>query len=304
MDLRQLRYFIATAEELHVARAAGQLGLTQPALSQHIRALEERIGVRLFLRANRRIILTEAGEAFLAEARQAVHHADQAVRAAQRAGRGETGSINIGYVSSALAEAAFLKGLAAFGQSHPDVAIEMHLQTFEQNLSALHNERNDIAILRGPVLQIPDGYDKFTFSAWEIQVALPGTHPLVRRPQIHLTDLAQETFLIPEDPPGCGLADTIRSLYNNHDFTPRRCMVVNETSSAIGLVAGGLGIALLPESARTLQLPGVRFCQLAPPVLNSELMVIYRRFERSPAIQALLTQLRQMAPVSPQVRAE
>lgn len=296
MDLRQLRYFVAVAEALHVGRAATHLGLTQPALSQHIRALEQRTGVRLFLRANRRISLTAAGEAFLAEARQAIFHAEQAVRTAQRAARGETGSIHIGYVSSTLGEPAFLQGMAEFGRLHPDVTIEMHLQNFKYNLAALRNEADDIAILRGPLTELPEGFEHFTFSDWPMQVALPTHHPLVGAGPVRLTDLSAETLLIPDDPPGCGMADTIHRLCATHAFVPRRSMVVNETSSAVGLVAGGLGIALLPESANAQRLPGVSFCELAPPVMNSALLVLYRRFERSPAIRALLAQLRSAAP--------
>lgn len=296
MDLRQFRYFVTVAEELHVARAAARLGLSQPALSQHIRALEQRTGVRLFLRANRRISLTAAGEAFLAEARQAIFHAEQAVRTAQRAARGETGSIHIGYVSSALGEPAFLQGLADFGSQHPDVTIEMHLQNFKYNLAALSNEADDIAILRGPLIELPEGFEHFTFSAWPMQIALPSRHPLAGTRQIKLAELAAETLLIPDDPPGCGMADTIHRVCATHAFIPRRTMIVNETSSAVGMVAGGLGIALLPESANTQRLPGVSFCDLAPPVMHSELLVLYRRFERSPAIRALLAQLRGAAP--------
>lgn len=296
MDLRQFRYFVTVAEELHVARAAARLGLSQPALSQHIRALEQRTGVRLFLRANRRITLTAAGEAFLAEARQAIFHAEQAVRTAQRAARGETGSIHIGYVSSVLGEPAFLQGMAEFGSQHPDVTIEMHLQNFKYNLAALRNESDDIAILRGPLTELPEGFEHFTFSAWPMQIALPSRHPLANTHQIKLAALAAETLLIPDDPPGCGMADTIHRMCATHSFIPRRTMVVNETSSAVGMVAGGLGIALLPESANAQRLPGVSFCDLAPPVMNSELLVLYRRFERSPAIRALLAQLRSAAP--------
>lgn len=296
MNLRQLHYFVTVAKELHVARAAYRLGLTQPALSQHIRALEESVGVRLFIRANRRIQLSEAGTAFLAEAQETLHHAEQAVRAAQRAARGESGSISIGYVSSALAETSFLDGLSEFGRSHPDVAIEMHLQKFDENLDDLRAEKNDIAIVRGPLPELPSGYDFFVFSNWEIMVALPITHELSHHEKVSLGGLARETFLVPEDPAGSGLADTIHRICSAHNFRPGRSMVVNETSSAIGMVAGGLGIALLPKSAQTLQLPGMVFKKLEGTPHFSELLVLFRRFERSSAIQALLKQLRESAP--------
>lgn len=296
MNLRQLHYFVTVAKELHVARAAYHLGLTQPALSQHIRALEESVGVRLFIRANRRIQLSEAGTAFLAEAQETLRHAEQAVRAAQRAARGESGSISIGYVSSALAETSFLNGLSEFGRNHPDVAIEMHLQKFNENLDDLRAEKNDIAIVRGPLPELPGDYDFFAFSTWEIVVALPITHEQSKQPKVSLPALSRETFLIPEDPAGSGLADTIHRICSAHHFRPGRTMIVNETSSAIGMVAGGLGIALLPKSARTLQLPGMVFRELDGPTHFSELLVLFRRFERSPAIQSLLKQLRQSAP--------
>ena len=94
---------MTTAEELYVGRAAQRLGIAQPSLSQHIRALEDRLGVQLFLRAHRSISLTEAGEAFLAEAKGPLHHAENARNAALRAARGQPGNGLIGYVSSALA---------------------------------------------------------------------------------------------------------------------------------------------------------------------------------------------------------
>ncbi|MEO7938292.1 MAG: LysR family transcriptional regulator, partial [Burkholderiaceae bacterium] len=149
MNFRQFRYFVTVAEELHVGRAAERLGLAQPALSQHIKALEERLGVKLFLRAHRRITLTDAGEAFLAEARTALHHADRARNAAQRAARGETGNVTIGYVSSALAEQPFVHALSAFRASHPEVVIEMSLRLASVLVDALRNQAVDIVVTRG-----------------------------------------------------------------------------------------------------------------------------------------------------------
>ncbi len=292
MNFRQFRYFVAAAEELHVGRAAQRLGIAQPALSQHIRALEHRLGVQLFLRAHRRIALTEAGEAFLAEARAALHHAEKAGNAAQRAARGETGHIAIAYVSSALAEQAFVGSLAAFRASHPDVSIDMLLRLAGTMLEAVQNEVVDIAVTRGPLPAVVDGCESFVLARQPLIAVLPASHRLSAMASIALSELAHDTFLQPDDPPGLSLGHTLQQLMTQAGFRPLRTMVVNEMSSTIGLVAAGLGVALLPASARVMQLPGVAFCTLQDVQALSELIVLHRRFERSAAVRTLLTRLR------------
>ena len=291
LSLRQFRYFVATAEELHVGRAAQQLGIAQPALSQHIRALEDRLGVQLFLRAHRRIALTEAGDAFLAEARATLHHAEKAGNAAQRAGRGETGNIVIGYVSSALAEQAFVHSLAGFRVSHPDVTIEMLLRLAGTLIDAVQNEVVDISVTRGPLPLAVDGCESFVLARQPLIAVLPQSHRLSAANCISLADLAQDTLLQPDDPPGLSLGHTVQQLLTQAGFSPLRTMVVNEMSSTIGLVAAGLGVALLPASARVMQLPGVAFCTLLDVHVESELIVVHRRFERSTAVRTLLARL-------------
>lgn len=295
MDFRHFRYFVVTAEELHVGRAAQRLGIAQPALSQHIRSLEERLGVRLFIRANRRITLSEAGEAFLAEARTALHHADLAGNAAQRAARGETGTVVIGYVSSALAERPFTGALAAFRSSHPDVAIEMQMRLAGAHIEAVQSQAVDVSVTRGPLPQLPEGCEHFVLARQPMIAALPEAHPLSKTERIALTALAQDTLLQPEDPPGIGLAHTVRQLLAQARFTPQRTMLVNEMTSTLGLVAAGMGVALLPASARVLRMPGVAFCRLEGEEVHSELLALHRRFERAPAVRALLTGLRSQA---------
>ena len=292
MNFRQFRYFVATAEELHVGRAAQRLGIAQPALSQHIRALEERLGVQLFLRANRRIALTEAGEAFLSEARAALHHADRAGHAAQRAARGETGNVVIGYVSSALAEQPFVRSLAAFRAGHPDVSIEMLMRLAGTLVEGVQNGVLDISVTRGPLPADVQGCESFVLARQPVIAVLPESHRLSSAGSLSLSDLAHDTLLQPDDPPGLSLAHTLRQLMATAGFTAQRTMVVNEMSSTIGLVAAGLGVALLPASARVMRLPGVAFCTLNDVQAVSELVVVHRRFERSPAIRALLERLR------------
>ena len=295
MNLRQFRYFVTVAEELHVGRAAELLGLAQPALSQHIRALEERLGAKLFLRAHRRITLTDAGEAFLHEARLALHHADQARSAAQRAARGDTGNITIGYVSSALAELPFVQALSAFRASHPDVVVEMSLRLASVLVDALHNQTVDLVATRGPLPALTDACASFVLARQPLIAVVPQSHRCSAMPRIRLSDLAQDTLLRPEAPPGLSLGHTLGQMLADARFNPRRSMVVNEMSSTVGLVAAGLGVALLPASARVLALPGVAFCELQDVKAVSELVVVHRRHERSAAVRALLAGLRSMA---------
>ncbi len=292
MNFRHFRYFVTTAEELHVGRAAQRLGIAQPALSQHIRALEESLGVQLFLRAHRRIALTEAGDAFLVEARAALHHAEKAGNAAQRAARGETGNVVIGYVSSALAEQPFVRSLAAFRASHPDVSIEMMLRPGGSLTEAVQSDVVDIAVTRGPVPTAVDGCESFVLARQPLIAVLPQSHRLSASASIRLSELADDTLLQPDDPPGLSLGHTLQQLLVQADFRPRRTMVVNEMSSTIGLVAAGLGVALLPASARVMRLPGVAFCTLQGVQAVSELIVVHRRFERSASVRTLLDRLR------------
>ncbi len=296
MDFRHFRYFLVTAEELHVARAAERLGIAQPALSQVIRAIEERVGARLFLRAHRRIELTAAGRAFLVEARAALAHADMASTAAKRAARGETGIVRIGYVSSALAEEAFLAALASFRQSHPDVDVDLVLRKTSDHIEAMRNRDQDVAVARGPAPGVPDDCEVRLFSRWPLLVAVPAHHPLASRRHVGLNDLRDETLFLPDDPPGSGLAHTIAQIFAKKGFLPRRSISASEMTSWLGLVGSGLGVAIIPSSGRSLQIRAVTYRPLRDVNEVSDLLVISRRGEQAPAVRAFLERLWRAAP--------
>jgi DNA-binding transcriptional LysR family regulator len=299
MDFRHFRYFLVVAEELHVARAAEKLGIAQPALSQMIRTIEERVGARLFHRAHRRIELTAAGRAFVVEVRQALAHVDAASLVAKRAARGETGRVRIGYVSSALAEEAFLTALAAFRRSHPEVVVDLLLRTTADHIAAMRDGDQDLAMARGPAPGVPEDCEARLFSHWPLMVALPSRHPLCRQRQVGLEDLRDETLLLPDDAPGTGLTQTISQMFAATGFLPRRSITVSEMTSWIGLVGGGLGVALLPSSARSLQMSSVTYRPLKGGGVTSDLLLISRRGEQAPAVHALLERLWRAAPAKP-----
>ena len=178
MELRHLRYFVAVAEELHFHRAAARLHISQPPLSQQIRALERELGVALLERNRRRVELTAAGASFLHDAREILDSVDRAGERARRIARGELGSLSIGFVGSAMFSAALPTILRDFRASYPDVELSLReLQTAEQ-LHAIMAGRIDVGVIRGPLAasELEAGLDLVVIQRERLVVALPESH--------------------------------------------------------------------------------------------------------------------------------
>jgi len=150
MELRHLRYFVAVAEELHFGRASARVHVAQPAVSRQIRALEEEIGLSLFERDRRRVVLTAAGAAFLEEARSLLQHVDRAVITAHRAARGELGSLRIGYVP-AVVHTGLPEIVRAFRKRFSRVEVRLQEMNPAMQVDALLAERIDVGFVRGPI---------------------------------------------------------------------------------------------------------------------------------------------------------
>lgn len=292
MDFRQFRYFVTTADELHYARAAEHLGVSQPALSQQIKALEKQLGVQLFARKNRRIELTEAGAAFLIEARATLAMADKSIRIAQDTARGEAGTIDIGYVGSVMYEMRFARLLKAYCQRHPQVRLTLHERAILPQLEAVAQRQLDIAIVREPLPQaMPQGLEFFTLSSQRLAVVLPVAHALAKAQSIALSQLAGDDFLAFLDPAGVGLGHALLELCHEAGFEPRIAQRVSEIATMISLVAAGFGVSLMADTVSHLRLPGVCYVPLAGIDARSRLIVVHRRFERSATVRGLLKTL-------------
>jgi DNA-binding transcriptional LysR family regulator len=173
LSLRRFRYFIAVAGELHVGRAAERLGIAQPALSQQLRILEETLGVRLLRRVGRGIALTEAGAAFLPEAQAAIAQSERAIGVARRTARGELGTINIGYVNTAMLEADLPGLLFAFRASVPDARISLEEIAVQEQITALEQHRLDIGIIRAPAGSLPNDLRIRPFTRGRLLAVVP-----------------------------------------------------------------------------------------------------------------------------------
>jgi DNA-binding transcriptional LysR family regulator len=273
VELRHLRYAVALADELHFARAAARLHIAQPPLSQQIKALEDELGVRLFDRTSRRVGLTDAGAAFIAEARRTLASAEQAIEAARRAARAETGRLAIGYVSSASYEL-LPAVLRAFRRRAPDVLLVLEeMNSSEQSLGVLAGTL-DLGFVRRP--PPPDRRLAGTVVRREpIVVAVPRDHALAAARAIRLRALALEPFVIFPARPRPSWADAALDLCRGAGFEPRVVQEAVEMVSALSLVAAGIGIALVPGAVRAVRRPGVVFRPLTPAPW-SEVMLIRR----------------------------
>lgn len=196
MDLRQLRYFVAVAEELHFSRAAVRLNLAQSALSSQIRQLERELGGPLFERSTRRVELTPAGEALLSDGREVLAAADGALSRARSLARGESGVLVIGALGPAPG-GLLAPLLARFGERHPNVRVEVHAFDFADTVAGLRERRADVAFLYLP-LDEPDLVVTPLHSEQRV-VVLPRTHRLARRRRLRPQDLSGETFITQPD---------------------------------------------------------------------------------------------------------
>ncbi|HLI91164.1 MAG TPA: LysR family transcriptional regulator [Ktedonobacteraceae bacterium] len=289
MELRHLHYFAAVAEELHFGKAAQKLGMTQPPLSQQIQRLEEELGVQLFRRTKRRVELTEAGQAFLPEVRQALAKVEQAVTAARRAGRGEIGRLAVGFVGSASYEI-LPAMIRRFHECFPDVELVLRELTTSQQVRALHEGRIHVGLLRPPV---SDGTLMIeSFLTEPLIAVLPETHALAGQPAVSLQELARERFITFPRHLGPGLYDQIISICQQAGFSPEITQEAVQMQTILGLVATGIGIALIPASARNLRSSGVAYSELQRVQSGVEMALAWRKDNASPTLRAFLGMVR------------
>jgi DNA-binding transcriptional LysR family regulator len=291
MSLRALRHFVVVAEELHMHRAAERLHIAQPALSQQIKQLEQRLGVVLFSRANRRLTLTAAGEAFWQKTRLALEMVDQAALDAQRTARGEQGRLHLGYVSSAMYDSKLPGLLRELRADWPGIELSLVHGDVQMLYEALLDLRLDIAIIRAPLASPPDALVVRPFVREKLCLALYQQHPLAGVGALNLASLRADNWISLNDPQGTGLEQVFIDACRVAGFTPQVAQRVNDVTSMISLVSAGVGVALVPVSARALRLDNVVYIDLQDRLAESELSMVYHRHIRSAVVRKVISLL-------------
>ncbi|HTW84233.1 MAG TPA: LysR family transcriptional regulator [Candidatus Sulfotelmatobacter sp.] len=284
MELRDLRYFVAVAQARSFSRAAEALHLAQPSLSQAIKKLENELGVALFARAHHLVELTDAGAAFLREARTVLAQAAVAADTARMVGNGTIGQLRIGFIdSSALRIMPEL--VRRYRAAHPGVRLHFIELSTAQQIAALKADEIDVGIARGPVWD-PE-LAGVRVATEELYVALAATHPLAPRETLGIGELRDELFVLYPPTKGTGLYDEVLRLCHDAGFEPAVAQEVNEIPMICGLAASGAGVAIVPGSARVIAIEGLRYVRLEPPA-TIERWALWRETAKLPAIAAFV----------------
>src|SRR5216683_7265240 len=265
MELRHLRYFIAVAEEGHITRAAERLGMQQPPLSQRIKSIERELDVQLFHRKARGVELTDAGRVFLDKARAMLAQYEHTFEATRRTARGEQGRLCVGVTPTGPFHPFVPRVIRAFREAFPLVSLTLEECLSPELLKRLRNEQMDAAFLRTPMAE-PEDLVINSLLEEPMVVALPSAHALAQNDGddavLSLKDLAGETFIVYARQQGPGLYDATTAACLRAGFSPRLGQEAPRITSALSLVAAGLGISAVPASMQRMIMDGVAYRRL------------------------------------------
>ncbi|QFY62165.1 LysR family transcriptional regulator [Rhizobium grahamii] len=288
MELRHIRYFLAVAEQENFTRAAAKLGIGQPPLSQQIRDLEQEIGAMLFHRVPHGAELTEAGRAFLPEAMAAVAAAEKAKLAAQRATRGETGRLALGFTASSAFNTAVSGTIRRFRGHWPDVSLSLTEMNSNWLMEKLMRQEIDAAFIR-PGLEDPKDVLLKRLADEPMLVALPGHHELAKRRAVPLAALAGEPFILFPRTVGLSLYDDIVRGCRDAGFELVVTQEAPQIPSVVNLVAADLGVSIVPASIAHLALDGVAYRPIEGPPLVARLGLAMLKAQRSRVVANLMS---------------
>ncbi|WP_261527733.1 LysR substrate-binding domain-containing protein [Burkholderia multivorans] len=295
-DLRQWRYFVTVADERHFGRAAERLSITQPPLSQAIRALEDALGVALFARTKRSVALTAVGAALLPDVRRLLAAADALPPLARRLARGEAGSLALAFVSTA--DYGLLPSLLrAFGARYPQVRLQLAEATSDVQIDELVAGRIDAGLVIPPVPpRHAAGLSYLPVVREPLVVAMPaGASDAPEDAPVHLAEIAALPLVIFPRRLAPGFYDIITGCYGAAGAIPRIGQEAIQMQTIVSLVSAGMGVALVPQSLRNPRRTGVVYRPLAGDAPVVETGLVWRTGDVSPVLAAFIEVVRAQA---------
>jgi DNA-binding transcriptional LysR family regulator len=281
LELFQLRCFLAVADELHFGRAAARMHMTQPPLSRQIQLLEHAVGVPLLERTSRSVRLTAAGEVLYPQADNLLRLAERASVAASRTGKGEAGRVVVGY--TAVAGYALIPDLlAAAGKAFPEIEIVLQEMVTTAQLQALQDKRIDMGFVR-PVHTAGELHYQ-RVAREPMRLAIPKRHPLARQKSVRMADLAGQPLIMYSEREGKYFHDMITRLFATTHKRPKYIHEIAQTHTIMALVNKGLGLAIVPDSARHLHFANAVLRPLWRSDMMAEIYLAWPQDESNPAL--------------------
>jgi LysR family transcriptional regulator, transcription activator of glutamate synthase operon len=277
MDLRQLRYLVALAEEGSFTRAAASEHIAQPAVSQQIRRLEEELGLTLVERTTRRVTLTDAGALLVVRARRIMSELEAAETELQSLRGMHTGRVSVGTMHT-MGPLDLSLALALFSQRHPNVHFTVREQSSEEMAEMLRIDELDLAFLSVTEQVESRGLGLQQLMSEELVVLLPPGHRLGRRRQVRMAELADEPFISFRT--GARLRELLVSAGREAGFEPRVTLESNESQRIRRLVSRGLGVAILPRSDAEGPGADIAVAKLIEPMLSRDITLAWREGRR------------------------
>jgi DNA-binding transcriptional LysR family regulator len=273
IDIRQLRQFVAVAEELHFRRAAERLHMTQPPLTQAMRSLEASLDVPLFDRSKKKVALTPGGEALLDYARRLIRASDELPRVVKAAADGQTGRLRLAFVST-VAYGRVPGWISGFRHANPDVLLELREATFDVQLAAFNADQVDAGFILHALGAAPVGFSALSLLVEPFLIALPVNHALARRETVFFADIALDPVVVFPRHIAPSLFDALLSCYHVNGITPHIAQEAIAMQTIVSLVAAGMGIAWVPQVFARFARPGVvyRYVEDMPASIETSLI--------------------------------
>lgn len=285
MELRQIRYFQCVAAELSFTKAAARLHMAQPPLSRQIRQLEEELGADLFDRLGRTIRLTDAGKFFLDQVTQLSNRLEDVSAATRRIAEKQKKWFGIGFVPSTLYGfvPAFIRQVIDLDEQHEIGLLEM---TTVQQFDALKTGHIDVGV--GRILLDDPNIERLVLIEEPLVLVVPKGHALATQPVVRLEDILAESFILYPSKPRPSYADHVLNLFAQHGYTPKVALETNELQTAVGLVAAGLGVTLVPGSVHRLHRDDIQYIRLDAPTFTSPIMMSWLKTNDAPFLKEVI----------------
>lgn len=285
IELRHLKYFLAVAEDLHFRKAAERLYISQPGLSRQIKQMEDDLGVKLFERNNRKVVLTPAGIYLKKELSMVIKNLDEVLQHARLMEEGKEGSIKLGYVGSAM-QNIIPELLLKFRETHPTIRFSLAEMNNTGQVNALLNKEIDVGFVR--LNQVPEDLQLRPVLNDTFTLVLPANHPLSTYNFESLNQLEGEEFILFEKAYSPVYYERVMSLFEYAGFSPKVSHYTVHANTIFRLVENHFGISIIPTSLKEGYAMNVKFIELRDIPIRAVLSVVWNKKNRNPTLQKIL----------------